>query len=422
MRDTLAMLLAGGEGSRLNVLAHLRVKPAVPFGGIYRIIDFTLSNVMNSGLTHVGILAQYRPYSLMKHVGIGAPWDLVGRTRELKILPPQKGTKDSDWYKGTADAIAQNLDYIHRHKPKRVLILSGDHIYHMDYTTLVEFHQQKGADLTIAMREVPLEEAHHFGIGIVDQQDRLIAWEEKPAVPSGNLASMGVYVFNTDFLLHCLATRTGHDFGKNIIPRVLQHKVYAYRFEGYWQDVGTIKAYWEAHMDLLDKNSGLDLNAWGVVTNFEEEDRKGDRPPVRFGTTTRVTESILSCGAVIEGEVYRSVLSPGVRVAKGARVSHSVIMHDTVIGKGAVVDRAIIDKNVVIGDQASIGFGPGDTPNQKFPDHLFNGLTVIGKNATIPPGTKIGRNCIIFPEVTARHFREKELPCGSTIEVEDGEW
>lgn len=416
MRKTLAMLLAGGVGSRLNVLARLRAKPAVPFGGIYRIIDFTLSNVMNSGLDNVGILTQYKPYSLMKHVGTGAPWDFVGRKRGAKILPPKTGEKDSDWYQGTADAIAQNLDYIERHSPENVLVLSGDHIYYMDYRSIINFHEQTGADVTIAVREVPVENAHQFGITNIDEENKIISWEEKPSKPKSNLASMGIYVFNTEFLIRAFENRQGHDFGKHIIPdSIVSHRVMAFRFHGYWQDVGTLQSYWNANMDILDPNSGLRLREWKCRTNVEEDGLLGDRPPSYIGCCAKIINSIISPNCTIEGEVHHSVLSPGVKVKKGVVIRDSVIMHDCIIGENSCLDYVIIDKEVRIAPDCHVGISEIKCLNYQFPNHLPLGLTVIGKNSDLPSGLRIGRNCIINPMTQADQFATSSLACGTTI-------
>jgi len=416
MRKTLGMLLAGGVGSRLNILAQARAKPAVPFGGLYRIIDFTLSNATNSGLTNIGVLTQYKPLSLMEHIGDGEAWDFIGRMRGAKILPPRTGEKDSDWYKGTADAIRQNMDYILSHNPERVMVLSGDHIYHMDYSRMLAYHKNQNADLTIGMMRVPWEETHHFGIAIVDDDHRLTAWEEKPKKASNNLASMGIYVFNTDFLSYCLREIPEHDFGKNIITSVIRtHKVQAYLFEGYWRDVGTLYSYWNANMDLLRPDSGLNLSAWKVFTNLEEEGRRGDRQPTRIMASAAVANSFVSQGCVIEGEVANSILSPGVKVLRGAKVTDSVVMHDVMIEPGAQVDRVIADKLSRFGSLCQVGIGNGQKANKRFPDHLKEGLTVVGKGAHIPAKVKIGTNCIVYPQVGADDFSAEEISDGGTI-------
>ncbi|MDZ7269821.1 MAG: sugar phosphate nucleotidyltransferase [candidate division KSB1 bacterium] len=416
MKRTLAMLLAGGVGSRLNILAHARAKPAVPFGGLYRIIDFTLSNARNSGIVNVGVLTQYKPLSLMEHIGGGEPWDFVGRMRGAKILPPRTGEKDSDWYKGTADAIRQNLDYIRNFDAAQVLILSGDHIYHMDYSRMVDFHRDRGAELTIAMMRVPWEATRHFGIATVDDHDRILTWEEKPKQARSNLASMGVYVFNTDFLYHCLRTIPEHDFGKHIITEVIQtHTVCAYPFSGYWRDVGTLLAYWDANMDLLRPGSGLDLPRWKVYTNLEEEGRAGDRPPTRLLRGAKVSNSIISQGCVIEGEVRNSVLSPGVRVGRGAVVSDSVVMHDSVIEPEAALSFVIADKLTHFRRGCRVGFGDRTRPNRRFPDHLREGLTVVGKLARVPANVTIGCNCIIHPQSSESSYHTDCVKDGETI-------
>ena len=420
MRRTVGMLLAGGVGSRLGVLAMVRAKPAVPFGGIYRIIDFTLSNAANSGLSNLGILTQYKPLSLMKHIGTGAAWDWIGRTRRVEILPPRTGEKDSDWYRGTADAVGQNLDFIRDLNPERVLILSGDHIYWMDYGPMVDFHRQKGADLTIAMMRVPWEDTRHFGVAVVDSDQRIREWQEKPTEPKSNLASMGVYVFNADYLFKALAERSGHDFGKNVVPKaVAEAKVYAFPFEGYWRDVGTLRAYFEANRDLLPSRALIQPQEWGVRTNWEEPGRRGDRPPARYGPNARVTDSLVSPGCKIAGEVVGSVLSPGVVVEEGASVHNSILMHEVRVRKGAALDHVIVDKRVVVGRGCVIGTGPSDQPNRRFPDHVYTGLTVLGKGCEIPEDTVIGRNCIVFPWVTTSHFPASVIPCGETVAPQD---
>lgn len=416
MIDTLVMLLAGGVGSRLNILVEARAKPAVPFGGIYRIIDFTLSNVTNSGINNVAVLTQYKPLSLMEHVGTGAPWDFIGRGRDVTILPPRTGRKDSDWYKGTADAIRQNRDYIDAHPSRDVLVLSGDHIYCMDYGAIIEFHRKKKADLTIAVMTVPLEQIKHFGTAIIDQKKRIIEWEEKPKTPRTNLASMGIYVFKMAYLLSVLQRSDEHDFGKQIIPLAIKESsVYAYPFTGYWRDVGTLDAYWQTNMDLLDPMSGLDPEGWGIRPNLEEAGLIGDRPPAQVLPGGEVVNSVVSAGCVIGGRVEHSVLSPGVCVAAGATVKDSVVMHGCQIMTGSQIERAILDKRVKTGKNVSIGSGSRDVPNREFPSHLSSGLTIVGKGSVIPPNARIGPNSIIFPGCTEVDFSEKEVLPGSVI-------
>lgn len=413
---TLVMLLAGGVGSRLSILGYERAKPAVPFGGVYRIIDFTLSNAMNSGLTSVGVLTQYNPLSLMEHIGTGAPWDFIGRTRGAKILPPRTGQKDYDWYQGTADAVRHNIDFIQSNDPARVLIVSGDHIYKMDYSGLIAFHSANNADLTVGMMTVPWEDTVHFGIGTVDENNQIVDWVEKPAEAPSNLASMGIYVFNTDYLLDTLRAHQEHDFGKNIIPAAIESsRAFAYPFEGYWRDVGTIKAYWDANMDLLNTQSGLNLSEWHVRTNIEEEGRLGDRPPTRISPNSFVQNSIVSSGCIIEGKVVNSILSPGVFVAATASVADSVVMHDSHINAGAHIQRAILDKLTVIGKDAVIGSNKTGTPNKEKPDYLSSGLTLVGKGAEIPANFHIGENTILYPKLKPEDYSSSEVPPGETI-------
>ncbi len=414
---TLVLLLAGGVGSRLNVLVQSRAKPAVPFGGLYRIIDFSLSNVMNSGLTQVGVLTQYKPLSLMNHLGNGAAWDLAGRSRGVKILPPRTGSHDSDWYKGTADAVRQNIDFIKAHPSQEILILSGDHIYHMDFDQMIQAHRQTKADITIGMMVVPMEEIHQFGAGITDSDGRIVEWEEKPKVARTDLASMGIYVFDSKYLLALLAeNRDEVDFGMHLIPKAIgRDNVYAYRFNGYWRDVGTVQAYWQANMDILQDDSGISPEAWGIRPNVEAGGRMADRCPARFGAKARVENSMISAGCVIHGQVFNSVLSPGVVVGKGAVVRDSVLIDDCRIGEGALVDLVIMDKRVRVGRNAVVGSGDKQVKNQQHPTHLYTGITLLGKAAQVPDGAVIGRNCIVSPLRLAHDFPNLHIPSGATV-------
>lgn len=401
-KDALVLLLAGGIGSRLNILVGHRAKPAVPFGGLYRIIDFSLSNVMNSGLTKVGVLTQYKPLSLMRHIQTGGAWDFTGRTRGVKILPPRTGEKDSDWYKGTADAIRQNIDFIKDNQSEQVVVLSGDHIYKMDFDDMIAYHRDKKAGVTVGMMVVPKSEIHQFGAGIVDKNNRIVDWEEKPKEPRTNLASMGIYVFDTEYLLNALSyDREEIDFGMHIIPRAIDEKqVYAYPFYGYWRDVGTIQSYWDANMDILRADSGISPEEWGIRPNTEADGRAMDRAPARFAQGCTVRSSMISAGSVIEGTVLNSVLSPGVVVRKGAVVRDSVILEDSVIEAGAEIDLTICDKKVHIEAGAVVGHGDEETKkivNQEYPSHLYSGISLIGKEVVVPERMRIGRNCIIRP-------------------------
>lgn len=422
MRNVAAVIMAGGQGERLSVLSAKRAKPAVPFAGKYRIIDFTLSNCVNSGLYNVAVLTQYRPHSLNDHIGVGKPWDLDRARGGVRILQPFLGRKDSDWYRGTADAVYQNLPFIADWKPDLVLVLSGDHIYKMDYTRMIDFHEDHRADATVAVMEVPIEEASRFGTLVTDLDHQVIRWEEKPAVPSSNLISMGIYVFEYEVLLRRLEEdaadpTSAHDFGKNVVPRMVElDRVYAYPFKGYWKDVGTIDSYWDANMGLLREPPDFDLydKDWVIHTRSEE------RPPAKITGEARVSRSLISHGCIILGTVEHSVLSPGVFVAKGAVVRDSIVMMDTIIGVDSVVDRAILDKEVVVGTGCHIGYGDDLRVNRRYPHHLSSGITLVGKRARIPSGYRIGRNCLIDSDVLEEDFPrnpERLVPSGETIEA-----
>ncbi|MCX5811344.1 MAG: sugar phosphate nucleotidyltransferase [Proteobacteria bacterium] len=414
MKDTAVLLLAGGVGSRLNILVSHRAKPAVPFGGIYRIIDFTLSNIANSRLANVAVLTQYKPLSLMDHIGNGSSWDLSGRSRSTKILPPKTGEKEWDWYRGTADAVRQNLDFFTSGSYKNVLVLSGDHIYHMDYRSMLQFHHEHGAKVTISMIEVPWEETHQFGTAIINEQYRIIEWEEKSPQAKSNLASMGIYVFDRDYLVELLEATKELDFGHHIIPNALQEgNVFAYPFDGYWRDVGTVQAYWDANMDILDAASGLSPEAWKIMSNLSTKGIPYDRPPIMVTKTGHIMNSVISPGCIISGKVENCVLSPGVAIEQGVSVKNSVVMHDTVIKEGSLVERCIIDKKVFIGKKSHIGIGDALVANRLFPDHLNTGLTLIGKYSVIPDNATIGTDCIIYSMTAEKDFY--------TLHVADGE-
>ena len=416
MPRTVAVILAGGEGRRLSILSQKRAKPAVPFAGKYRIIDFTLSNCVNSGIYHVGIATQYRPRSLHDHIRVGRPWDLDRATGGVTLLQPYLGRSDSDWYQGTADAIHQNLDFIRRPRPQDALILSGDHIYKMNYDNILRFHREYQADCTIAVRHVPLDEASRYGVMVVDEDYRVIEFEEKSPTPSSTLASMGVYAFTLDALGQALHddlqdSHSERDFGKNIIPRMLAQgqRIYAFPYSGYWVDVGTVQAYWEAHMDLLGDEPLLDLldRDWIIHTRSEE------CPPVNIRTGATVSHSLISDGCVIEGSVEFSVLSPGVQVERGAVVRHSIIMNDAIIHAGAVVDRSVIDKRVTIGRDVHLGWGHDYTVNTL--GNLATGITLVGKNAELPPGLRVGRNCVLTGDLQESDFTAETIPSGAIV-------
>ncbi|NLE51100.1 MAG: glucose-1-phosphate adenylyltransferase [Chloroflexi bacterium] len=413
---TKAVILAGGEGSRLGVLTAKRAKPAVPFGGKYRIIDFALSNCVNSGIFDVLVLTQYRPHSLNEHIGLGRPWDLDRTfTGGIQILQPYQGRYDTDWYAGTADAVTQNLNFVRRNRPNNVLILSGDHIYEMEYDMLVRYHEQHEADATVCVIRVPLDEASRYGIMDVDSRNQIVDFVEKPDDPPGDLANMGVYVFKTDVLETLLredAVRSDsrHDFGYNIIPRMIDlgMKVMAYPFGGYWIDVGTIDAYWEAHMDLLATPPSLDLNdrSWIIHTRSEE------RPPVKIEQGAIIEDSMITDGSIIcsGARVVRSVLSPGVYVGPGAYVYESVILTDSYIERDALVERAVIDKGVVISQGARIG-ERGDMGDF--------GIACVGKNSTIPPRFTLRHSAVLGADLLAEDILEQYpdgvVPAGARV-------
>lgn len=420
--NVLTLILAGGQGSRLSILGEKRAKPAVAFAGKYRIIDFPLSNAVNSGLYRVAVLTQYRPHSLMQHIGIGEPWDL-NRTQPngVQIWQPYQGRKDQDWYRGTADALYQNRNMIAESGCDRVLVLSGDHIYKQNYQDLLNFHDSKGADLTVAVMNVAPEEVSRFGIMSTDTNQRITRFTEKPKQSDSTLASMGIYVFNTGFLLKHLKAdaadlASSHDFGKNIIPKMVANdKVYAYPFSGYWVDVGTISSYWETNLALLQPNSGLDLYDMGWVIHT----RSRERPPVMIGPSGESHNSLLSNGCVVNGTVINSVLSPGVQVEAGAMVRDTVIMNDTVIRSGAVVQQCILDKEIEIGPEARVGWGNDVTPNQLEPANINTGITIVGKRARIPGNACIGRNCRIDPNTSTEDYNQLEVPSGGTISLRE---
>ena len=391
---TRAVILAGGEGSRLGVLTDKRAKPAVPFAGKYRIIDFTLSNCVNSGISDVMILTQYRPHSLNEHIGAGRAWDLDrGLTGGVQIYQPYRGRSSTDWYKGTADAIAQNLSFVERRDPDIVLVLSGDHIYKMNYEPLIRFHIENQADVTIATLNVSREEATRMGILAAGKDSRVTAFVEKPADPPGTLASMGIYVFGRKTLSQVLQEDTrrrdsSHDFGKDVIPRMVAggQRVFAYPFEGYWVDVGTIDAYWESQMDLLEDPPPLDLNdrSWIIHTRSEE------RPPVVTREGSTIVDSMVTDGCVISpgARIENSILSPGVYIGARAVVRESVVLTDTRIEAGARVERAVIDKAVRIGKNARVGH-----IDKSAEDGL--GITTVGKNAVIRDKVVVPRGAVV---------------------------
>lgn len=412
-RSVLTLILAGGEGERLSILSQVRAKPGVPFGGKYRIIDFTLSNVVNSGLTDVGILTQYAPRSLIDHIGVGRPWDLDRSHGGVTLLQPFLGRgRARDWYRGTADAVLQNLDFIADRDPELVLVLAGDHVYKMDYRPFVALHRAREADLTVAVRTVPMAEANRFGILELGDAGRVTRFVEKPARPTSNLVSMGVYAFSWPLLREVLSAER-LDFGRDVLPAMVAsgRVVHGYEYRGYWQDIGTVDAYWQASMDLLADDPPIDLyeTGWLIYTKSEE------RAPARIGSQASVSRSMISHGCVVEGTVDHSILSPGVRVGPGAVVRDSIVMFDSEIGEGAVIDRAILDKECVVGAHARVGEGGVLRPNRSEPERLFSGLTLVGKKARVPARTRIGRNCRIDPYVIESDFPRRRVASGDTV-------
>jgi glucose-1-phosphate adenylyltransferase len=415
MKKVLAVILAGGEGKRLSVLAEERAKPAVPFAGKYRIIDFALSNCVNSGIGKVAIVPQYNPRSLARHIGVGKAWDLDRVVGGVTLLYPFVSTNGvMHWYRGTAEAVYQNLQFIEDSRVDEVLVLSGDHVYTMHYEEMLKSHRQQGADITIAVTEVPMAEASRFGLVVLDN-DKVVAFQEKPAQPRSNLASMGIYAFKKDILFEVLedAHRRGfQDFGSQIIPDAVgKYNIHGYKYDGYWRDVGTIEAYWQTNMDLI-----VDLPPFNLYEpDSQVRTPSVDMPPVKIGLKAGISRSLVSNGCIINGNVLNSVLSPHVYVEEGAQVVDSIIFDDTVVARDTVVHRSIIDKECYIAPGCCIGYGDDYTPNKDEPDHLDCGITIIGKGARLPAGLKVGRNCKIAPDVQESDFTDLLVPSGSSV-------
>lgn len=418
-KEMMAMLLAGGQGSRLGILTMDKAKPAVAFGGKYRIIDFPMSNCVNSGVETVGVLTQYQPLTLNQHIGIGVPWDLDTRNGGVSILAPhQREGEKGEWYSGTANAIYQNIDYIDANKPEYVLILSGDHIYKMDYAAMLKYHKENNCDVTIAVLEVSMEEASRFGIMNADENDKIYEFEEKPANPKSNLASMGIYIFTWDKLREALIednkVHADSDFGKHIIPSMLNKgmTLYAYRFKDYWKDVGTIESYWAANMELIETLPQFNLyeDFWKIYTNSNLQ------PPMYSGPNSEIKTSIVSEGCQVEGKVIHSVLSKNVVIEEGAVIKDSIIMEGCHIGKNAVIDRCIIDQNTTIGNNVVMGNGD-NTPNENKPNIYNTGITVIGSNTTVPDGIEIGKNCVIYGPTKTDNYPDNKLPSGKSVVI-----
>jgi len=419
-KEMIAMLLAGGQGSRLGVLTEKVAKPAVAFGGKYRIIDFPLSNCINSGIDTVGVLTQYQPLRLNTHIGIGIPWDLDRNEGGVTVLPPYEKSTSSEWYTGTANAIYQNLAYMEQYNPDYVLILSGDHIYKMDYEVMLDFHKANKADVTIACMPVPMEEASRFGIMVTDESSRITEFEEKPEHPSSNLASMGIYIFSWPVLkeaLIALKDQNGCDFGKHVLPYCKEkgQRLFAYEYNGYWKDVGTLGSYWEANMELIDIIPEFNLyeEFWRIYT-------KGDVIPPQYVSSEAVVDRcLIGEETEIYGEVHNSVIGPNVTIGKGTVIRDSIIMRNSEIGENVVMDKSIVAEDVVIGNHVVLGCGD-EAPNVLKPAVYAFGLAVVGENSVIPDNVRIGKNTAISGVTTRDDYPGGELAGGQVIPAKDG--
>ncbi len=414
-KEMIAMLLAGGQGSRLGVLTAKVAKPAVAFGGKYRIIDFPLSNCINSGIDTVGVLTQYQPLRLNSHIGIGIPWDLDRNSGGVSVLPPYERSVNSEWYTGTANAIFQNMDYMESYHPEYVLILSGDHIYKMDYEVMLDFHKENNADVTIATMPVPLEEAGRFGIVIADENKKIEEFEEKPEHPRSNLASMGIYIFSWDVLkeaLFAMKDQSGCDFGKHIIPYCHEkgQRLFAYEYNGYWKDVGTLGSYWEANMELIHLIPEFNLyeEYWKIYTKSDIIE------PQYLSADSVVERCIIGSGSEIYGEVYGCVIGAGVTIGKGTVVRDSIIMKDTRIGDNVVIDKSIIAENCRIGNNVTLGVGD-EVPNKLNESVYSFGLVTVGEDSVIPDGVSVGKNTAISGVTEQADYPNGILASGEAI-------
>lgn len=414
-KEMIAMLLAGGQGSRLGVLTAKVAKPAVSFGGKYRIIDFPLSNCINSGIDTVGVLTQYQPLRLNSHIGIGIPWDLDRNVGGVTVLPPYEKSSNSEWYTGTANAIYQNLEYMEQYNPDYVLILSGDHIYKMDYKIMLDYHKANNADITIAAMPVPMEEASRFGIVVTDEDNRITEFEEKPMQPKSNLASMGIYIFSWKVLKEALIKLKDQnecDFGKHVIPYCFENnkRIFAYEYNGYWKDVGTLSSYWEANMELIDIIPVFNLyeEFWKIYT------RTDTIPPQYIGENAYIEKSIIGDGTEIYGKVYNSVIGAGVVIEEGTVVRDSIIMNNSVIGKDSIVTKSIIAEDVQIGSHVELG--AGEEAENVFKPQIYNsGLVTVGECSVIPDNVTVGKNTAISGETTIDDYQEGQLASGGII-------
>jgi glucose-1-phosphate adenylyltransferase len=415
MKEIIAMVLAGGQSHPSNILARTRATASIPFGGKYRIIDFALSNCVNSEIYTVGVLAQYAPYSLMDHIGVGKPWDLDRQNGGVSVLQPYLSTADTGWFRGTADALLQNQDYIQNHNPKYTLILSGDHVYKMDYRKMLEFHIKNNAPVTVAYTQVSKKYARKCGVVQVDEKNKVVGLEEKPAQPKSDTVNMGIYLFDTEVLLYKLQ-RIGRENRFDIVFHMMMDmigmgEVYGYKFEGYWRDIGTLNDYWLSNMDMIDHPEHLNLykTDWIIHTVSER------KPPVRFNQFATSINSMIANGCTINGFVEHSILFPGVRVGRRARIINSIVMHRSVINDGACLNHTILDKDVWVGADSQIGWESPMEEDMTKTSFKENILTVVGKGAIIPANVHIGQNCTIEPFVKETDFLKTEIPSGSFV-------
>lgn len=415
-KEMIAMLLAGGQGSRLGVLTANVAKPAVAFGGKYRIIDFPLSNCINSGVDTVGVLTQYQPLKLNTHIGIGIPWDLDRNVGGISILPPYEKSTSSEWYTGTANAIFQNLKYMEQYNPDYVLILGGDHIYKMDYQVMLDFHKSNNADVTLATIPVPMEEASRFGVCVIDDNKQIVEFQEKPEQPKSNLASMGIYIFSWPVLREALITlrdQPGCDFGKHIIPYCHERgdRIFAYEFNGYWKDVGTLGSYWESNMELIDLIPVFNLyeEFWKIYTKNEW------LRPQYIANSAVIDKAIMGDGCEVYGEVHNSVIGSNVVIEEGAVVRDSIVMNSTHIGKNTVLNKTIVAENTTIGANCVLGEGEDDVVNQVKPDVYAFNLVTVGDDTVIPDGVTIGKNTAISGVTTSEDYPNNTLEAGGTL-------
>ncbi len=424
------MILAGGRGDELSVLTQMRPKAAVPFGGLYRVIDFPMSNLMRSGIENVGILSQYRSYSLINHIGNGASWEMVGRERSVTVLPPFTKQRYSDWYRGSADAVFQNLGFIRVHNPDLVLVLSGDHVYAMNYGPLIDFHLEHNADLTIAFTPTDRSQASRFGLGRLELEagrrgGRLVEYLEKPeTIPvwpeQRYWASLTIYLFSAKVLAEVLrqymtGEPKGYEFGRHLIPEMVKkHRVFGYWDDGYWGYTRTIDEYWQTNMDMLGEHPKIDPEQWQVRTNLAH-DLVRDRPPAQVDSGAKIENSLIYSGCRIKGAVKNSILFPGVEIGENVQVEDSILMFDAKVAAGCRLHKVITDAEVHIAPECEIGNGDPAVPNEEYPQLLRSGITLIGRGAHLPERRKIGSNCIVHPNLTPAQFREREYESGVSI-------